>query len=127
MIFRLPFTQAIGFDINDFLVNNYIELEFLINNTDLKNQEASKEEGIRRVRNAKKTGEYVPIQMEPCALLDDADPLETGVPCLSIGQVDPQVELDLITAMRDRAHDAIASYRADPITKDKSLRTLRPG
>ena len=57
--------------------------------------------------------DYVSIQMDPCAPLDDADPLEEEAPCLTIGQVDPKEEEALITAMENRAYDAITSYRAD--------------
>ena len=58
-------------------------------------------------------GDYVPIQMDPRAPLDDADPLEEEAPCLTIGQVDPKQEEALISAMKLRAYDAIKSYRAD--------------
>ena len=57
-------------------------------------------------------GDYVPIQMDPRAPLDDADPLEEDAPCLTIGQVDPKEKEALIIAMKNGACDAINSYRA---------------
>ena len=51
--------------------------------------------------------------MDPRAPLDDADPLEEDAPCLTIGQIDPKEEEALIIAMKNRAYDAITSYRAD--------------
>ena len=47
------------------------------------------------------------------APLDDADPLEEDTPCLTIGQIDPKEEEALIIAMKNRAYDAINSYRTD--------------
>lgn len=72
-ILGLPFTEAIGFDINDSLVNNYEAL----NGTELRKQDASDEAEVRQVRHARNAAYYVPNQMEPRAPLEDADPLDT--------------------------------------------------
>ena len=45
-------------------------------------------------------GNYFPIQIDPRAPLDDADPIKEEDPCLTIGQVDPEEEESLITAMK---------------------------
>ena len=68
---------------------------------------------VRRVQTATWAGDYVPIQMDPRAPLDDADSLEEEAPCLTIGQIDPIEQEALISAMKDSAKDAIRSYRTD--------------
>lgn len=61
MILGLSFTQAIGIDIEEFLVNIYK----VPNGTDSNNQVTPNEVNIRRVRHAQMAGYYVQIQIEP--------------------------------------------------------------
>ena len=110
MILGLPFTDEVGFNINSHLAEHRTNLNGL--NFD-QNDGVQGVPSVRRMHAANGPGDYVPIQMDPRAPLDDADPLEEDAPCLTIGQVDPKEEESLIIAMKNRAYDAINSYRAD--------------
>lgn len=70
MILGLPVTDTIGFEINEFLVNNNEAL----NGVDLNHPDALVKAGVRRFRHAQKAAGYVSIPMEPPAPLDYADP-----------------------------------------------------
>ena len=121
MILGLPFTDEVGFNVSTHLAKNHEALNgFDFNqHNEIKTvhfnlrDEVLQTQQVRRVQAATWAGDYVPIQMDPRAPLDDADPLEEEAPCLTIGQLDPIEEEALISAMQDRANDAIRSYRAD--------------
>lgn len=53
--------------------------------------------------------------MNPWAPLDVADPLKEETPSLTIGQINPQEEEELVSAIRDRAYDVIKRYRAEDV------------
>lgn len=62
---------------------------------------------VRRVQSSGWAGDYGPIQMDPRARPDDvdsagdgSDPLEEGSPCLTIGQVEPRENEELVLFMR---------------------------
>lgn len=70
-------------------------------------------------------GDYFLIQFEPKAPLNAADPLEQDAPRLTIGEVDLEVEIGLMLAMRDKAYDAIPSYETYLTTSGRSPQTLK--
>ena len=119
MILGLPFTNGIGFNISTHLAKNHDVLDGFDFNQhseirtvhfDLPDEVT---QNIRRVHSATGAGDYIPIQMDPRAPLDEADPLEDDAPCLTIGHIDPIEEDGLISDMKNRAYDAITSYRTD--------------
>lgn len=55
--------------------------------------------------------------MGPRAPPNDTESLETEIPCLIIRQVDSEKSISRILAIRDRAYDTVAGYRADSYDK----------
>ena len=100
IILGLPFTDGVGFNINSYLAEHRTNLNGL--NFD-QTEGVQGDTSVRRMHSANGPGDYVPIQMDPRAPLDDAldgaDPLEEKAPCLTIGQADPNEEEALIKAM----------------------------
>ena len=80
IILGLPFTDGVGFNINSHLAEHKADLDGL--NFDLKD-EVQGVSSVRRIHTANGPGDYVPIQMDPRAPLDDADPLEEEAPVLN--------------------------------------------
>ena len=80
---------------------------------------------VRRIHSAKGPRDYVPIQMDPRAPLDDADPLEEVAPCLTIGQIDPKEEEALIIAMKIGPMMQSTVIGLTLITEFRSILTLR--
>ena len=87
IILGLPFTDGTGFNINSHFAEHKANLDGL--KFDL-NDGVQGVSSVRRMHSANGPGDYVPIQMDPRAPLDDVDSLEEEAPCLIIGQVDPK-------------------------------------
>ena len=109
IILGLPFTNGVGFNTNSYLAEHRTNLNGL---NFIQIEEVQGVSSVRRMHSANGPGDYVPIQMAARAPLDGADPLEEDAPCLTIGQVDPKEEEALIIAIKNRAYDAINSYRS---------------
>ena len=72
IILGLPFTDGVGFNIKSHLAEHRTNLTGL-NFSQI--EEVQGVSSVRRMHSANGPGDYVPIQMDPRAPLDDADPL----------------------------------------------------
>lgn len=108
MLLDLPFLNAIEIYISAYLADDAMNLDGSPKKTglSLKIQADSQEPEFHRLFN-KSSCCYVLIQPEPGAPLDDEDQLEHDAFFLTIVEVYPEEEIELMLTIRDRAYDSL--------------------